>query len=95
MGSKEAVVVWGVLLILSLTFFWVPSAKAQVEGFTKGQLVQENKFGFPTWTAANYVINAAALSHRHLYILVEAENFNEQNILKLFYFVGRSVQSPR
>jgi Ankyrin repeats (3 copies) len=95
MGSKKALIVSGMLLILCLTFFWVPpSAKAQVEGLTKGQPVEENKFGFPIWIAVNDAVNSSNDSRRHIFILVEAANFNEQNIMKLFTSLAGEFRFP-
>jgi ankyrin repeat protein len=94
MRNKRDMVAWGVLLTLCLVFFGVPRTHAQVEGVTWGQWIEENKIGFPVWTAANYVIHAPALSHRHMYVLVEAQNFTEQNILTLFTSLAAEFTVP-
>jgi len=96
MRNRNALALCGMLLIVCLPFRGNPSANAQiqVQGFAKGEWVQDNKLGFPVWTAANYVIDAPALSHRHVYMLVESQNFTEQNILKLFTSLAGEFKVP-
>jgi hypothetical protein len=94
MANRKALVVCGMLLIFSIVSLTVPSTPAQVKGVKKGQWIQENKFGFPVWMAANYVIDASAFSHRHIYMFIETLNFNEKNILSAFTSLAEEFKVP-
>lgn len=94
MANRKALIVCGMLLIFSSACLRVHPTPAQVKGVRKGQWLQENKFGFPVWMAANYVIDAPALSHRHIYMFIETSNFNETNILSTFTSLAEEFKVP-
>jgi hypothetical protein len=93
MVSKKAFIAM-IALISFQTPFCVPPCKAQSGDFIKGQWVPESKFGFPVLTAANFVIDAPAFNHRHIYMFVDAADFNEKNILILFTSLAETFKVP-
>ncbi|HWN98771.1 MAG TPA: hypothetical protein VNS63_05815, partial [Blastocatellia bacterium] len=51
--------------------------------------------GFPVWIASNFVIHAPALSHRHIYLLIDGNDFSENNIRTLFTSLAAEFAKPQ
>lgn len=54
-----------------------------------------NSSGFPVWIASNFVIDAPALSHRHIYLLIDCKDFTEANIRTVFTSLAAEFRIPR
>jgi len=94
MRNRKVSIASAVGIILALSCLPISRVKAQIKGFTTGSWVHDDKVGFSVWTAANYVVHAAAFDHRHIFIFIEPANFNEQSILKLFNSLADKARVP-
>jgi len=63
--------------------------RGQEDGWTT-----DTSFGFTVQIGANIVINAPALSHRHIYLYIQPEDFTESNIRKAMMGVASQFTDP-
>ena len=92
MRRSAILVICGLNALLVACFFLVSSSSAQTEQLPKGKWVQNDKV--PFWIAYNDVVRSAAGNRRNIYMFVDATNFNEQNITKLFTSLADEFKVP-
>ena len=53
-----------------------------------------SSYGFRVWIASNFVIDAPALSHRQIYLSIDAKDFTEANMRTVFTSFAAEFQEP-
>ena len=94
MKNRTAIYLLGAFVLVLVFGIHSPAGSQPIETGQKAEWKLDSSFGFEVWIAANIVIDAPALSHRHIYFFIDAPNFTEQNIRKIFSSLAAEYKNP-